>query len=306
MVLNGAGEVTIDNGGRGTVIRVETDGAQVRGVTLRGSGSSHNDIDAGIRVKGNYNVIKDNVIEDCLFGIDLQQSNNNVVRRNRISSKQAPMGLRGDAIRLWYSMSNKVSDNQITHSRDTVVWYSKDNLIEHNTASYGRYALHFMYAQYNKVEHNVFDDDEVGIFLMYSDGVHVAGNRISRSTGPTGMGIGFKETSDVTVEDNDIVYCASGIYLDISPYQPDTENRFFNNRIAYNDIGVLFHNDWTGNVLRGNRFEGNITQVAVQGARTASCNTWTGNYWDDYQGFDRDHNGVGDTPYELYSYADRL
>lgn len=306
ITLNGAGEVTIDNGGRGTVIRVETDGAQVRGVTLRGSGSSHNDIDAGIRVKGNYNVIKDNVIEDCLFGIDLQQSNNNVIRRNRISSKPVAMGLRGDAIRLWYSMANKVSDNQITHSRDTVVWYSKDNVIEHNTASHGRYALHFMYAQYNKVEHNVFDDDEVGIFLMYSDGVHVAGNRISRSTGPTGMGIGFKETSDVTVEDNDIVYCASGIYLDISPYQPDTENRFFNNRIAYNDIGVLFHNDWTGNVLRGNSFEGNITQVAVQGARTASRNTWTGNYWDDYQGFDRDHNGIGDTPYERYSYADRL
>ena len=133
---------------------------------------------------------------------------------------------------------------------------------------------------------------------MYSDGVHVTGNRISRSTGPTGMGVGFKETSDVTVEDNDIVYCASGIYLDISPYQPDTENRFFNNRIAYNDIGVLFHNDWTGNVLRGNRFEGNITQVAVQGARTANRNTWAGNYWDDYQGFDRDHNGIGDTSYD--------
>jgi len=306
LTIDGGGQVTIDNGGQGTVIRIETDGAQLRGLRLTGSGDSPNNLDSAIQVRGHYNVIKDNVIEDCLFGIDLEQSDNNVVRRNHISSKHLAMGLRGDAIRLWYSMANKVTDNVITDSRDTVVWYSRDNLIANNTAVRGRYALHFMYSQSNKVENNVYDDNQVGIFLMYSDGVQVRNNRIYRSTGPTGMGIGFKETSAVTIEGNDIVYCATGIYLDVSPYQPDTENRFFGNRIAYNGIGVLFHNDWTGNVLRGNHFEGNITQVAVQGARTAQRNAWTGNYWDDYQGFDRNHDGVGDTPYELYAYADRI
>ncbi len=30
------------------------------------------------------------------------------------------------------------------------------------------------------------------------------------------------------------------------------------------------------------------------------------NYWSDYEGFDEDQDGVGDTPYELYVYADRL
>jgi nitrous oxidase accessory protein len=306
ITLDGGGQAVIDGGGHGSVIRLQTDGAQLRGLTIRGSGSSHNDLDAAIRISGNYNVIKDNVIEDCLFGIDLQQSNNNVVRRNRIRSKDATMGLRGDAIRLWYSMGNQITDNRITNARDSVIWYSQDNLIAGNHSAHGRYALHFMYAQANRVERNVYDDNEVGVFLMYSDGVQVVGNRISRSTGPTGMGVGFKETSDVTLQGNEILYCASGIYLDVSPYQPDTENRFLDNLIAYNDVGVLFHNDWTGNVFRANRLQGNITQVAVQGARTASRNAWQGNYWDDYQGFDRDGDGVGDTPYELYSYANRI
>jgi hypothetical protein len=35
-------------------------------------------------------------------------------------------------------------------------------------------------------------------------------------------------------------------------------------------------------------------------------NEWRGNHWDDYQGFDRDGDGVGDTPYELYAFADRI
>ena len=34
--------------------------------------------------------------------------------------------------------------------------------------------------------------------------------------------------------------------------------------------------------------------------------TWWGNYWDEYEGFDRDRDGFGDRPYELLAYADRI
>jgi nitrous oxidase accessory protein len=29
-------------------------------------------------------------------------------------------------------------------------------------------------------------------------------------------------------------------------------------------------------------------------------------YWDDYQGFDRNGDGIGDTPHEVYLFADRI
>ena len=105
---------------------------------------------------------------------------------------------------------------------------------------------------------------------------------------------------------NDLLHSAKAIYLDVSPYQPDTTNRFLGNRIAFNGVGVVFHNDWEGNVFRDNEFHGNFTQVAVRGGGSAARNTWEGNRWDDYQGFDRDTDGRGDTAYELYSYADRI
>ena len=219
------------------------------------TGESHNDLDSGIQVRGNYNVIKDNVISDNLFGIDIQQSNNNIISRNRIGSKDFDLGVRGDGIRLWYSYENRIEDNTITDSRDMVVWYSRDNTIANNTISGGRYGLHFMYAQYNLVKDNRFLSNSVGVFLMYSDGVELRGNRISHGIGATGMGIGMKESSDVTLEDNTIVYCATGIYMDVSPYQPDTTNRIKRNYLAFNSIGMLFHNDWTGNVLEDNRLD---------------------------------------------------
>ncbi|MET0101780.1 MAG: nitrous oxide reductase family maturation protein NosD [Sedimenticola sp.] len=306
VTLDGQGQVTIDAGGKGSVIYLETDGATVKNLQLVNSGSSHNDIDSGVQVRGNFNVVKDNVIEDSLFGVDLQQSEHNVVRRNRISSKDEELGMRGDAIRLWYSFNNKITENVVRDSRDIVVWYSADNEITRNDAKRGRYSLHFMYSQYNKVEENHFEDNAVGIFLMYSDGIEVRNNHIAKASGPTGVGIGFKETSDLIVENNEVLNCATGLYIDVSPFQPDTFNYFHNNLIAYNGVGVRWLNDWHGNIFQENKFKGNVTQVMVTGGKTANRNEWIGNHWDDYEGFDLDKDGVGDKPYQLYSYADRI
>lgn len=306
LTIDGQGLVTIDAGGKGSVVYLDTSGATLKGLHLVNSGESNNDIDAGVQVRGDFNVIKDCRIENCLFGIDLQQASHNIIRRNTISSKPLELGQRGDGIRLWYSFNNKVQENVCVNVRDTVVWYSADNEITGNRTTGSRYSLHFMYSRFNLVQDNWYQGNAVGIFLMYSDGVVVRGNHILHAAGPTGVGIGFKETSDLLIEDNEVMYCASGLYLDLSPLQPETTNRFLNNRIAYNGIGVRFLNDWHGNIFQGNQFADNMTQVFVSGGSTANHNEWQGNYWSDYQGFDRNHDGVGDTPHEIHAYADSI
>ena len=306
IAIDGGSRVTIDAGGSGTVVRIEASGVALRGLRLTGSGSNHDTVDAGIALVGSGNVIENNSIENCLFGVDLAQSNENVVRGNRIHSKSRETAMRGDAIRLWYSFRNQILENEISDSRDVVVWYSADNVISRNRVVRSRYALHTMYANKNLVEDNEFLENMTGIFLMYSDGVEIRRNRILGAQGATGVGVGIKESSSIVLEDNDIVYCATGVMLDVSPYEPDTTIRFERNRFAYNGIGVLFHNDWQGSEFRDNQFIGNFTQVAVQGGGGATRNVWSHNYWDDYEGFDRDRDGRGDTPYELRAYADRI
>ncbi|MCK5727178.1 MAG: nitrous oxide reductase family maturation protein NosD [Thiotrichaceae bacterium] len=307
LIIDGKNGVTINAGGKGSVIRLDTDGATVRNLHLTHSGESANDIDSGVQVRGNFNVIKDNIIDDCLFGVDLQQSKNNIVKRNTISSKDNfELGQKGDSIRLWYSFNNKIIENVTKNVRDMVAWYSADNIFRGNIGSDSRYSLHFMYSRYNLVEDNKYYNNTVGIFLMYSDGIVIRNNVIAHAAGPTGVGIGFKETSDLIIEGNQVLYCASGLYIDVSPFQPDTTNKFTDNLIAYNGIGIRFLNDWHSNIFKHNQFAGNLTQIVVSGGKTANRNVWEGNYWGDYQGFDRNKNNQGDTPYELYAYADRL
>jgi nitrous oxidase accessory protein len=306
VVLDGSAGVIIDGGNSGTVMEIATSNAEVKNLILRNSGRLHNALDSGLRIKGDFNIVKDVKIENSLFGLDMHEADNNVIRRVSITSKPLNLELRGDSIRLWYSHFNRLEDNIVHDARDFVVWYSHDNTITGNTIHNGRYGIHFMYAHHNHVFDNEIADCVVGVFLMYSNDIDVRHNRLLRSWGASGMGVGFKESSGVTIANNDIVGNAVGIFLDISPYDPDATNQFESNRIAYNGMGVEFHTDWEGNIFTGNAFLSNFTQVAVRGGGTALRESWKGNHWDDYAGFDRDGDGLGDSPYEIYNYADRL
>ena len=306
VVIDGQGSAVIDGGSVGTVVTIAADGVTLKNLTIRNSGRLHNSLDAGLKVKGNYNVVRDVRIENCLFGIDLSQASSNVFRRNYISSKAMPLEMRGDSVRIWYSNDNLFEENHVEHARDIVIWYSKGNVMRGNRIQHGRYGIHFMYANANEVVGNEISDCVVGVFLMYANDITIRDNQILRAWGAAGMGIGFKETSGAVIEDNLILGNAIGIYLDPSPWEPDKTNEFHRNEISYNGIGVQFHTEWQGNHFSENNFRSNFTQISVRGRGNALKESWEGNHWDDFAGFDHDGDGIGDTPYEIYNYADRL
>lgn len=307
LTIDGGGQVTIDAGDKGTVMSLNASNSVLRGLHLTGSGESHDTDDSCLDVRGHHNVIEDIVVDNCLFGIDLKQVDHSVVRNNRVSSKPFELGVRGDGLRLWYSNDNLIEGNEIVDSRDMVAWYSHRNKFVDNLGRRSRYSIHFMFANDNVVDRNRFYDNAVGIYFMYTEGGSATNNIISHATGATGMGVGFKEASGTLIENNEIIYCGIGIGSDLSPFQPDSTIEIRNNRFAYNGIAILFNSETGGNNLRNNQFEGNLTQVSYGGrSDNPTKNLWEGNYWDDYQGFDRNHDGVGDNAHELYAYADQL
>jgi len=306
LTIEAQGQVIIDGGGKGTVFVLDTSGAVLRGVHLTNSGGSHDSDDACLNVRGDRNVVDQVRITNCLFGIDLKQSNDNKLTLNYIRSKPFDLGLRGDGVRLWYSKNNLLEGNEIEDSRDMVAWYSDHNVFRNNVSRRSRYSIHFMFAHENTVEGNRFYDNAVGVYLMYTNGAYIRNNTISHATGATGMAVGLKEASNTVIEGNEILYCSTGIGTDLSPFEPGSKTEVRKNRFAFNGIAVSFVSDREGSVFESNVFEGNLADVAVAGEGGAAHNRWHGNYWDGYQGFDRNNDGVGDTPYEDYAYADRL
>ncbi len=309
LIIDGKNQkAIIDGNGKGTVVRIKSSYVTIKNLIIRGSGQEHEKLDAGMAIINAKHVKVQNCrILDSLFGIDLQKVSESEISGNYITSKPFTLGLRGDAIRLWYSNDNVVKNNRIIKSRDFIVWYSHGNLIEHNYGEYCRYSLHFMYTGKNIVKNNTFKHNSVGIFFMYSQDTEAYGNVIENSLGTTGLGIGLKDSSNYTIKNNTMIYCARGLYLDRSPFQPGTHNYIEGNKLLYNSIGVKFHSLSIANIFKGNIIKGNIENVVNDSFnRKVTQNIWSGNYWDNYQGFDRNSDGVGDTPHIERFYADKM
>jgi len=300
--------VIIDGLNKGTVITAKGSYITLKNLTIINSGDRHENLDCAIKLSdGKQNEISDCTIKNCLFGIDIQMVNNSIVRNNYITSKDFSLGLRGDGLRLWYSNDNLIQKNTLIKSRDMVVWYSHGNTIEDNYGEYNRYSLHFMYAGKNFVHNNKYKFNSVGIFFMYSKDTIATGNIIQSSLGATGMGLGLKDVSNFTIKDNTIIYCAQGLYIDRSPFEPDTHNYINGNKILYNSEAMHFHSLSENNIIKNNIIMGNIEDIVndSRGSKTNE-NEIVGNYWDNYEGFDKDGDNIGDTSHKVYQYADQL
>jgi len=300
------GKVIIDGNGVGTVISIDAPRVTLKGFTLRNSGRSYTQVDAGVRIKNaDGAVILENTVEDCLFGIDVQGAKNILLRRNRISSKNLSIGMRGDALRLWNVKGGRVLENEWSHSRDAVSWYSENITFAFNKGTHSRYSLHSMYSTKLRIQSNTFLHNSVGIFLMYGKEFMLVDNRIEDSQGATGMGIGMKEASDIDIHNNKILYTAIALLFDSSPFAPGTPARVFGNTLAYNGKAISINNDRGGSYFRGNSFSGNMTDVFME-RRGGSLGKWEGNFWDNYEGFDSDHDGWGDLPHSVMRYGEDL
>ena len=305
LVLDGGGQAVIDGEGKGTVIALAGRGITLRGLIITGSGDSHDSTDAGMLIEGSEHRIEDNRFENVLFGLHLKQSTGVRVTNNEVVGKDLSLGMRGDAVRVWNAQSNRVDGNRFRRVRDMTFINSPDNVITRNHFVDGRYGMHIVFSPRLLVENNVLSHTGTGIVVLYSRDLVVRGNRVEHALTGGGAGIVFKESDAALVENNEVLHCSVGMKVDAPP-EPVGVLNVRNNRLAHNIIGLFFYGEAGGHTFENNRFQNNLTTVAVSAPGAGAANVWRGNYWDDYQGFDRDRDGRGDTPHEVWIHADRI
>ncbi|MCL2829717.1 MAG: nitrous oxide reductase family maturation protein NosD [Betaproteobacteria bacterium] len=306
IVLDGANQASLDGNGKGRVLTIAASGVTVRNLTILNSGGSHDQLDSGIYISGNDNIIENNIIENTLFGITLQHADGNILRNNRIRSMPWDSADRGDGIRLWYSRHNLIEGNDIAQVRDLTITNSPYNRFIGNRIVDSRRAMNFLFSHRSLIASNEISRNSTGIAVLNSEGMIIRNNRLTQIMDTAGDCIALKESSAVLIIGNEIVRCSVGI-LASSPMNPVNRIAILDNRIAHNITGISFYGERRGHLIFHNRFEHNLWQAMVgEGSDPLAENDWYGNYWDDYEGFDRDHDGIGDTPYEIWAWSDRI
>jgi nitrous oxidase accessory protein len=290
----------LHGGGKGTVLVIGAPDTRVSDLAIRDGGRDATRGDAGVVVGADRVVLERLDVAEVLVGVDFRMASHGALRDSVIrGSAELAMGRRGDGLRLWESDGNVIEGNELLDVRDLVVWYSEDNRILGNRVSGSRYGTHFMHADRNEVRDNVYVDDVVGVFVMYSTDIALDGNTVRDANGAAGVGFGFKESDAIVATRNRLLGNTTGVYLDGTPHRLGGSARFEDNLLGYNTTGVRLHGAQAGAVFGGNDFHENGVPVAVDGRADTSGTTFAGNRWSDYAGYDLDGDGIGDVPWEL-------
>ncbi len=312
LALLGSGWPVVDGQGRDEVFTIKSGFVSIRGFEVRGSGQMSTMDLAGIKVLAVNDVrIEKNRIHGCQFGIYLSNAAHCRVAWNEVRGPFAgrPDGSGcgdtsgqqdvGNGIHLWKCDSADIERNTITGQRDGIYFefVTHSTVADNRSEGNQRYGLHFMFSHNDRYAGNTFRDNGAGVAVMFSHGVEMRGNLFELNLGASAYGLLLKEITDSRILQNRFERNSAGIYM-------EGANRMLveGNVFKENGWALRVQASCDGDTVRGNDFFGNSFDVSTNGSLV--LNTFDGNYWDRYEGYDLGRDGSGDVPFRpvsLYS-----
>jgi nitrous oxidase accessory protein len=293
----GISNPVLDGENKYEILTVSGKDITISGITFRNSGYSAMNDYASIKIIDASNItVENNIILNAYFAIHVSNTSYPVIRRNTITGSPGTEQLTGNGIHLWKSNHALIDGNHVQGHRDGIyfefVSFSKvqNNLSENNI----RYGIHFMFSNDDVYYNNTFKKNGAGVAVMYSKRVNMEFNHFEQNWGGSAYGILLKDISDSYVQHNIFFKNTIALHLEGTSRMEIRENLFKENGWA-----IKVQASCEDNHFYDNNFISNSFDVGTNG--TMVLNTFSKNYWDKYEGYDMNKDGVGDVPYHPVS-----
>ena len=297
IILLGQNFPVIDGEKKFEIFTVSGNNIIIKGFQLQNSGSSAMNDYASIKVIDSKNIfIEDNRVINSYFGIHVSNSSFITIRKNTISGSPTSEQNTGNGIHLWKSNHALIDNNHVTGHRDGIYFeFVTESIIQNNVSEKNiRYGLHFMFSNSDNYFNNTFSNNGAGVAVMYSHKVKMEGNKFEMNWGPSSYGILLKDITDSYIQRNTFLKNSVGIHMEGSSRIDISKNIFKENGWAIKVQASCDDNNFYQNNFYGNSFD-----VATNGSLV--LNKFYNNYWDKYEGYDRNKDGAGDVPYHPVS-----
>lgn len=289
----GDGYPVLDGEGQRQIMTITGDSVTVRGLRFENVGVAFTEDLAAIKVvRASSCVIKDNKIDNAFFGIYLQEASDCLVEGNELRAVHLRDSNSGNGIHLWHSREITIVGNHVSGHRDGIYFeFTREAHVRDNVSTDNlRYGLHFMYSDSCDYERNTFRHNGAGVAVMYSHRVQMVENRFEGNRGSSAYGLLLKEIGDSRLERNVFANNTTGLFADGATRLLAIHNQFVNNGWA-----LKLQASTEDATFADNDFAGNTFDVATNSRSSSS--TFTGNYWSAYEGYDLNHDGIGDVPH---------
>ncbi|WP_261923714.1 nitrous oxide reductase family maturation protein NosD [Shewanella sp. NFH-SH190041] len=305
----------LDAGGKGSALTVTVAGVQISGLYISHYGSDSYYLDAGVlfRDGAGYGLVERCVIDGPGFGIRGDNLSHIRIIGNRIRGDHRLHKLdRGDGIYLKRVDDPYIAGNHISRVRDGVYLETVNRSVARdNYFTEQQYGLHYMYTRDDEGWDNLAEQLDGGYALMSSERIHLHDNYVR---GAKDFGILLNITHRSRIEDN-AVYASRNPDGDVAIMTEGKgifiygalDNVIRGNLFEDNDTGINMAMGGEGNKLWENVLRRNTAQVKYVGDRQVEwSHDGRGNFWDDYQGWDFDRNGIGDIAHRPNDSLDKL
>ena len=297
IVLQGKDFPILDGQRKYEVVSIKADSVVVSGFKVIDSGYGSLNDPCGIKIYDKIGVtVNNNILENNFFGIYAQKGSSCIIENNTIKAYQKEEQRIGNGIHCWKSDSMKIIGNRISGHRDGIYFEFVSNSIIWRNISKGniRYGLHFMFSNDDSYISNVFKNNGAGVAVMFTKNVKMFNNYFEENWGDAAYGLLLKEIADSYIIGNKFIRNTSGIYME------GTSRVMLNHNIFKdNGWGMKIQASCMDNEIVNNNYLKNTFDISTNGSLV--LNSFNSNYWDKYEGYDLDKNGVGDVPYHPLS-----
>jgi len=297
IVLKGIGFPVLDGENKYEIVSIKANHATIQGFRIQHSGRSEMSDIAGIAIYDSYKVSAlNNVLDDTNFGIYVQNSKSCTVKDNTITAYGKNEVQSGNGISCWKSDSLLVIGNKIKGHRDGIYFeFVTNSLVWRNVSKHNiRYGLHFMFSHHDTYIANVFEENESGVAVMYTNHIQMYNNVFVNNWGDAAYGILLKDISDGDISGNHFIKNTVALHM-----EGCNRINLFKNSFTNNGWGVKIQASCENNDFTYNNFMGNTFDIGTNGSLV--LNTFNGNYWDKYEGYDLNRDRAGDVPYHPVS-----
>lgn len=294
---------TLDGENKYEIFTINAKNVIIKGMQFINVGKSATQDFAAIKASGADGLkVVDNIIVDGYFGIHLSNTLGAQIIGNKISRTKTGTENEtsvGNAIHLWKCNHALIENNQVSNYRDGIYFeFVTNSVIKKNHSEKNiRYGLHFMFSNEDQYIDNEFVNNGAGVAVMYTHSVTMVGNLFAHNWGASAYGLLLKDIRDSKVCNNRFLKNTIGIYMEGS-----SRINFSANEFSGNGYAARIQASCDGNIFEKNNFNGNTFDIATNG--TMVLNVFEKNYWDKYEGYDLNKDGLGDTSYRpvnLYS-----
>ncbi|MBK7665995.1 MAG: nitrous oxide reductase family maturation protein NosD [Sphingobacteriaceae bacterium] len=279
------------------ILSIKSANTLISGFKLQHSGFATLDDPCAIKIYDTRNVsIQGNILDDNFFGIYVQYSINCIIRNNQIVAYGVEEQQIGNGVHCWKSDSLQIIGNRVSGHRDGIYFEFVTNSVIWRNISDGniRYGLHFMFSNNDSYISNIFRNNGAGVSVMFTHKVKMFNNLFSENWGDAAYGLFLKEISDSYIFGNKFFKNTEGIHM-----EGTSRIKIENNIFEANGWGMKIQASCMDNEIVSNNFVGNTFDISTNGSLV--LNTFNGNYWDKYEGYDLDKNKIGDVPYHPLS-----